>query len=87
MGLPWLKNKQASQTGISVEYRKPDESKDESPSESDDSGMEACAEDLMKGIDMRDKKQVVSAIKAMFEIMDSMPHEEGPHINDESESE
>ncbi len=74
--LPFMKSKRAD-TGVTTVYRSPDE--DAQPDEmSDDSGLEAVAEDLLKGIHSHDKKLIVASLKAMFEIMESMPHEEAP---------
>jgi hypothetical protein len=82
--LPWLRNKQVQQPGLSVEYRKPDENAQlDEDDASRDHGLEACAEDLIRGIELKDKKHVLAAIKSIFEILDSMPHDEGEHTNEE----
>lgn len=44
--------------------------------------LEACAHDLIGAIQASDAKRVAEAIKSMFEIADSQPHEEGPHIEE-----
>lgn len=82
--LPFLAKKKQQATGIATVYRAPDETK-ESP-EDNQAGLEAAADDLMRGVHSHDKKLVVSAMQAMFEILDAMPHVEGPH-EEESELE
>jgi hypothetical protein len=80
--LPFLKPRQ--QTGLIVSTRKPDGGSEESHTEGqEDEGLHACSEDLIKAIHSKDAHGVTAAIKAAFEILDSMPHEEGPHTNEE----
>lgn len=79
--LPFLTKKPA-QTGVIIKERTPDKKPDDqSP---DDSGIEACAEDLIHAVHAKDVKAVAEAIKAAFEILDAQPHEEGPHIEPHS---
>lgn len=79
--LPFLKVK--PQAGIMSSVRKPDGS---SEMESDSNeGLSACAADLIRAIHSKDEESVASALKAAFEILDSQPHEEGPHTNEEQE--
>ena len=78
--LPFLKNKR-KETGVIVQERSPDSP--EAPS--DESGLEAAASDIMAAISAGDAKALAGAIKAAFEICDSQPHEEGPHLESESE--
>lgn len=81
--LPFLKPKAVA--GLIITHRKPDGSKEEQHSEgNEDQGLEIAAEDLIRAIHAKDGKNVVSALKAAFEILDSMPHEEGPHDDDNS---
>lgn len=63
-------------------YRAPDS---QEPKSDDSEGLEAAASDILDAITAGDKKRLASAIKAAFEICDSLPHEEGPHTNDEQE--
>lgn len=71
--LPFLqKKKQAA--GVSMVYRKPDASP-EAMSEQD-AGLEAAADDLMRGIHSHDKKLVITAIKALLELIESEPQTE-----------
>lgn len=55
-------------------YRKPDASP-EAMSEQD-AGLEAAADDLMRGIHSHDKKLVITAIKALLELIESEPKTE-----------
>lgn len=70
-------NKKPPQTGVIIKQRAPDTKPEES--KTDDSGIDACAEDLIQAIHARDVKAAAEAIKAAFEILDSEPHEEGSH--------
>lgn len=42
--------------------------------------LESAAEDLISAIHSKDVKGVCSALKAAFEMMESEPHSEGPHV-------
>jgi hypothetical protein len=77
--LPFLKHEPKS-PGIAVVERKPDEGK-----EDPDAGLHACAQDLINAIHSKDMKAVAAALKAAFELLDSAPHEEGPHLESEEE--
>lgn len=79
--LPFL-DKKTAQTGVIVKQRAPDEKPEES--QGDDSGIHACAEDLIHAIHNKDIKAAAEAIKAAFEILDAQPHEEGPHVEPHS---
>lgn len=78
--------KPRAQTGVIVNQRKPDGSKDEKGIDGDDHAMEAVAEDMIRAFNSKDSKQLAKAIRAAFEIADSEPHYEGEHLN-ESEQE
>lgn len=82
MAIPWLKNKSKMQDGIAVQYRQPDHPEDKSE---DEHGLEAGAQDLIQAIHSKDKKLVLAAIRSLFEILDSLPHEEGEHIESKEE--
>jgi hypothetical protein len=85
MSLPFMRRRQESGlSGITVKYRSPD---DKTPQESDkdDSALESAAADLLRAIQQNDVKQIALAWKAGFEILDSMPHNEGPHTNEGQE--
>ena len=45
----------------------------------------AAADDLLSGIAMKDAKRVAEALSAAFEILDSMPHVEGEHMEEDVE--
>ncbi len=79
--LPFLKKKNAPQTGVIVQTRNPDEKPDENQEDNSD-GIHACAKDLIDAVHAHDIKGAAEAIKAAFEILDSKPHEEGPHTNE-----
>lgn len=75
--LPFL-SKPKSQVGVIVKERAPDKESQ------DDSGLEACAQDLHEAIKSNDIRKIASALKAAFEICDSEPHEEGEHVSPHS---
>ena len=81
--LPFLKNIK-HQAGVITEVRKPDGGAQEQPSDSDkDEGLRACSRDLIRAIKDDDEAGVTQALRSAFEIMDSEPHVEGKHINDD----
>lgn len=86
--LPFLKKKQqAGIAGPMIEYRKPDadgEGHNDKDS-NDNEGLRACARDLISCVQSGDEAGAADALKAAFDICDSQPHEEGPHINEEEE--
>lgn len=76
--LPFLKAKSSS----AILDRAPDEQPEE---ENDPNApIQACAQDLINAIHAKDVAGAAEAIKSAFEILDSMPHEEGPHIEPHS---
>jgi hypothetical protein len=79
--LPFLK-KERNNSGISMEYRKSDASSENRPDDSE-APLRACAQDLIKAVHSGDDSGVMHAIKAAFEILDSEPHSEGPHLNED----
>jgi len=79
--LPFLK-KQKQSSGVSMEYRKPDEAFEPDDGDSSDAPLESAAEDLIRCVSAGDKKGAARAIRSAFEILDSEPHEE---IEDEKE--
>jgi len=72
--LPFLKHsKEASVAGpVEVKHREPDE-------EADYDMLESAAEDLISAVHAKNVKSVSAALRAAFEILESQPHEEGPH--------
>ena len=76
--LPFLKPK--LQTGVMVNQRAPDADEPEQAEEpNDNEGLEACARELLHAIETRDHKAMARALVDLFQIADSMPHEEGSH--------
>lgn len=75
--LPFLKNKQEGSYSEEDDpiKRKSDEGEDESEYDM----LESAAEDLISAVHSKDVKAVCSALRAAFEMLDSQPHEEGPH--------
>jgi hypothetical protein len=57
------------------------------PKSSDDDGAEACAKDALDAIKNNDMRALASALRSMFQIFDSQPHEEGPHTEDSADEE
>lgn len=83
--LPFLKKDRAPASTI-IMNRKPDGEMEEKTSEEDDnSGLRSCAEDLTRAVHAKDIDAVADAIRCAFEILDSEPHEEGPHLNEDKE--
>lgn len=82
MGLPvFLKKSKEASVSAPVESvtRKPDED-----AEGEDyGGIETCAEDLLKAIEKKSVSGIAEALTSAFEILDSEPHEEGPHTYSE----
>lgn len=73
--LPMLKDKKEASIALPSDsiQREPDE-------EQEYDFMESAAEDLCHAITSKDYKAIAEALRAAFDIMESQPHEEGPHI-------
>lgn len=73
--LPFLKKDQEASAAGPVESirREPDEGADYDV-------LESAAEDLATAIHAKDIKGIAAALRAAFELCDSEPHEEGPHV-------
>lgn len=84
--LPFLKNKVRAQTGVMIKERAPDTS-DKEETDYPEAALEACASDLIEAVHARDVAKVAQVLKDAFELCDIQPHEEGPHIEPESENE
>ena len=78
--LPFLKTK--PQTGVIIKEFKTNSESEKSESEQ---GLKFCAQELIKAVHMQDEDGVMKALKSAFEILDSQPHEEGPHLNETEE--
>ncbi len=74
MSLPFLKNKKEAGISGPIESieRKSDHEEEYDP-------LESAAEDILQAIESKDHKYLAQALRAAFELMDSGPHEEGPH--------
>lgn len=74
--LPFMKRTQdaAAAGPVTKIERKPDEG-----SEPEYDALESAAEDLRTGIEKKDSKMIAAALRAAFQMLDSEPHEEGPH--------
>lgn len=77
--LPFL-DKQKRVAGLITTYRAPDETSEKSES---NQALEACAEDIMSAFKADDKRMAAKALKALFEILESAPHEEAEHESEE----
>lgn len=74
--LPFQKNKEAS-VSVAPDVIKRDS---DEPKEDHDYGLEACGSDLIAAVKSGDASAVGAALKAAFELCDSQPHQEGPHV-------
>lgn len=84
--LPFLKPKASSVSGIIIAHRKPDGGQEMEPEAGDDSApLHACAEDLIRALGSKDAKAVAEALKAAYEICDSMPHEDPDQMKSDEE--
>ena len=83
MPLPFLKPKPVG--AVITTVRKQDGANEIEDQEDGDEGINAAATDLIRAIHAKDEMGVAAAIKAAFQILDSEPHEEGEHTNEENE--
>lgn len=72
--IPFLKNKEA---GVSMPA---DSIKREPDEEPEFDSLESAAEDLCNAVHSKDYKGAAAALRAAFDLMESQPHQEGPHI-------
>lgn len=82
--LPFLKNKDKYGPGLMVKTRAPDQKPQDEQEDNHSMAIEACAHELIAAIHAKDVKSVAEALKDAFEILDSMPHEEGEHTEPHS---
>jgi hypothetical protein len=75
-------NQRAPTGGVIVQSR--NNEKPESKQDDNTIAIEACATALIVAVHAHDVPAAAEAIKHAFEILDSMPHEEGEHINPHS---
>lgn len=72
--LPFLKKtKEASVSG-------PVETLTRGSDESEPDMLSSMAEELIEAIHSKDASLVASTLKSIFQVCDSEPHEEGPHV-------
>lgn len=83
MPLPFLRPKAVG--AVITTVRKPDGQSEIEQPEDDSAGLNAAAADLIRAVHAKDEAAVAAAMRAAFEIMESQPHEEGPHIDEEME--
>jgi hypothetical protein len=65
-----------------MKLREPDQKEE---NDSPDAYLDACAKDLIDAVHSRDIKKMAQVLKDTFELMESQPHKEGEHIEEESE--
>lgn len=80
MSLPFLKLKDRSPGGVLTEIR-PSDNKDEQK----DEGLRACSRDIISAVHSHDEAGLEAALRAAFHILDSEPHREGEHTNEQEE--
>jgi hypothetical protein len=73
--IPFLKTKYEASASMPADKitREPDEGADYDV-------LESAADDLMQALDEGNTKAIAAALRAAFELLDSEPHKEGPHI-------
>lgn len=77
--LPFLKHKEAAaSSGLIVKSRQPDE-KPEEDQDDPAAAIKSCAQELIRAVHAKDVDGTANALKDAFDILESMPHEEGPH--------
>lgn len=80
MSLPFLSYKNNQGAGVQTVHRAPD-----SPDDTAHDGLRAASRDLIAAVSAGDAEKVSAALRAAFDILDSEPHVEGPHMDDEGE--
>lgn len=75
--IPFMKKKEVS-VSMPVEHIMRDSDHEEEMDEHDEL-MEAIAHELMEALQKKNVKDVVMALRAAFQILDSEPHVEGEH--------
>lgn len=86
--LPFLnKNKNQGVAGLIIKQRTPDEKPQENQDDNDqDAAIHACAQDLISAVHAHDVKATAEAMRAAFDILESMPHDEIEHDKPEPHS-
>lgn len=80
--LPFLKHKAKAAGGIVMAASKKDDGAVSVNAEADMHPLQIPAEDLIAAIEAKDALGIAMALQAAFDIADSMPHEEGPHLEE-----
>jgi hypothetical protein len=80
--LPFLHKKKVA--GLIIQGRQPDGGmedieENQEDSQETDEGLMAASRDLINAVKAGNEKAVAESLKSAFLILDSMPHEEGPH--------
>ena len=77
--LPFLKKSKEASVSAPVEHitRESDHKEMEG---GDDEMLKVVAEELLDAIHSRKVGNLIEALRAAFQILDSEPHEEGPHL-------
>lgn len=74
--LPFKKKDEAAMSGpVDAIKREPDH-------EVDFDAMESASEDLLRAIEAKDTRAMTIALRAAFELCDTLPHAEGAHLQD-----
>jgi hypothetical protein len=73
--IPFLKRKDEASVSMPADSikREPDE-------EPEYDALESAGQDLIDAVKSGDAKAAAAALRAAFQLADSQPHEEGPHI-------
>lgn len=83
--LPFLKKRQeAGISGVLIKHREPDEKPAEEQQDDPAAAIKACSQALIKAVHAQDVEAVSEALKDAFDILDSMPHVEGEHLEPHS---
>jgi hypothetical protein len=87
MPLPMFEKKKASSVILERRGKRPMEVNMEiaAPGADMDPGLMEAAEDVLRAINEKSPMDLARALLAAFEICDSAPHEEGPHMEGENE--
>ena len=85
MPIPFLEKRKVA--GLIIQRRTPDGGHEDTPENHSEDGLRSCAQDLIKAVQTGNEERVAKALRDAFEILDSEPHEEGPHMNDENQTE
>lgn len=83
--LPFLKPKTVA--GLIIKHRVSDGNIHEEREDKQDQGLEAACEDILMAISAKDAEHLANALRAAFDILDSEPHVEGPHVDNEQDEE